>query len=62
MASVRRNEGNCLTKEQIADIVKRYGETAILAKRAGFEMIMIHGGHTWLLNQFIFPLFQPQNG
>lgn len=40
-----------LTKEQIADIVKRYGETAILAKRAGFEMIMVHGGHTWLLNQ-----------
>ena len=46
-----------LTKEQIADIVKCYGETAILAKRAGFEMIMIHGGHTWLLNQFISPYF-----
>ncbi|MGL5260078.1 MAG: FAD-dependent oxidoreductase [Lachnospiraceae bacterium] len=46
-----------LTKEQIDDIVKRYGETAILAKRAGFEMIMIHGGHTWLLNQFISPYF-----
>ena len=46
-----------LTKEQIADIVKRYGETAILAKRAGFEMIMIHGGHTWLLNQFTSPYF-----
>lgn len=46
-----------LTKDQIADIVKRYGETAALAKRAGFEMIMIHGGHTWLLNQFISPYF-----
>lgn len=46
-----------LTKEQIADIVKRYGDTAVLAKRAGFEMIMIHGGHTWLLNQFISPYF-----
>ena len=46
-----------LTKEQIDDIVKRYGETAILAKRAGFEMIMIHGGHTWLLNQFMSPYF-----
>ena len=46
-----------LTKEQIADIVERYGETAKLAKRAGFEMIMIHGGHTWLLNQFISPYF-----
>ncbi len=46
-----------LTIEQIDDIVKRYGETAVLAKRAGFEMIMIHGGHTWLLNQFISPYF-----
>ena len=46
-----------LTKEQIADIVARYGETAKLAKRAGFEMIMVHGGHTWLLNQFMSPYF-----
>lgn len=46
-----------LTKEQIDDIVARYGETAALAKRAGFEMIMIHGGHTWLLNQFMSPYF-----
>jgi 2,4-dienoyl-CoA reductase-like NADH-dependent reductase (Old Yellow Enzyme family)/thioredoxin reductase len=48
---------SALTKEQIDDIVARYGETAKLAKRAGFEMIMIHGGHTWLLNQFMSPYF-----
>lgn len=46
-----------LTVERIDDIVARYGETAALAKRAGFEMIMVHGGHTWLLNQFISPYF-----
>ncbi len=46
-----------LTVEQIDDIVQRYHDTALLAKRAGFEMIMVHCGHTWLLNQFISPYF-----
>ncbi len=46
-----------LTKEQIADIVKAYGETAGLAKRAGFEMVMVHAGHGWLINQFLSPAF-----
>ncbi len=46
-----------LTKEMIADIVAAYGNVAGLAKRAGFEMLMIHGGHGWLLNQFFSPYF-----
>lgn len=46
-----------LTKEQIADIVKAYGDAAALAKRAGFEMVMVHCGHTWLINQFLSPFF-----
>ena len=46
-----------LTKEQIDDIVKAYGETAALAKRAGFQMVMVHCGHGWLINQFLSPAF-----
>jgi 2,4-dienoyl-CoA reductase-like NADH-dependent reductase (Old Yellow Enzyme family)/thioredoxin reductase len=46
-----------LTQEQIASIVAAYGQTAGLAKRAGFEMVMIHAGHGWLLNQFLSPYF-----
>lgn len=46
-----------LTKEMIAEIVQAYGHVAGLAKRAGFEMLMIHGGHGWLLNQFLSPYF-----
>ncbi len=46
-----------LTKEMLAEIVKAYGNVAGLAKRAGFEMLMIHGGHGWLLNQFFSPYF-----
>ncbi len=46
-----------LTKEMIDEIVAAYGHVAGLAKRAGFEMVMIHGGHGWLVNQFLSPLF-----
>lgn len=46
-----------LTQELIDDIVASYGRVAGLAKRAGFEMLMIHGGHGWLINQFLSPLF-----
>ncbi len=46
-----------LTKELIAEIVEAYGEKAALAKKAGFEMVMVHGGHGWLINQFLSPFF-----
>lgn len=50
-------EVKALTKDMIKEIVAAYGNVAGLAKRAGFEMIMIHGGHGWLLNQFLSPYF-----
>ena len=46
-----------LTEDMIKEIVEAYGQTAALAKRAGFEMLMIHGGHVWLINQFLSPYF-----
>lgn len=46
-----------LTEALIAEIVEAYGEKAALAKRAGFEMVMVHGGHGWLINQFLSPWF-----
>ena len=50
-----------LTHEMIDEIVASYGHVAGLAKRAGFEMLMIHGGHGWLINQFLSPLFNHRN-
>lgn len=50
-------EVKALTKEMIDDIVASYAHVAGLAKRAGFEMLMIHGGHGWLINQFLSPYF-----
>lgn len=55
-----RNDGvvvKALTKDLIDEIVESYGHVAGLAKRAGFRMIMIHGGHGWLINQFLSPMF-----
>ena len=46
-----------LTREQIADIAAAYAEAAGLAKRAGFQMVMVHAGHGWLINQFLSPYF-----
>jgi len=46
-----------LTREMIGEIVAAYGHVAGLAKRAGFELLMIHGGHGWLINQFLSPMF-----
>lgn len=46
-----------LEKDQIADIVAAYANAAALAKRAGFEMVMVHAGHGWLINQFLSPYF-----
>ncbi len=46
-----------LTRDMIDEIVAAYGHVAGLAKRAGFELLMIHGGHGWLINQFLSPMF-----
>ena len=46
-----------LTVEMIHEITAAYAHVAGLARRAGFELLMIHGGHGWLLNQFLSPLF-----
>ena len=50
-------EVRALTKDMIGEIVEAYGHVAGLAKRAGFEMLMVHAGHGWLLNQFLSPYF-----
>lgn len=50
-------EVKALTQELIDEIVAAYGEKAALAKKAGFEMVMVHGGHGWLVNQFLSPYF-----
>ena len=44
-----------MPKEMIREIVEAYGKAAALVKRAGFDMLLVHGGHGWLLEQFYSP-------
>ncbi|OUY06889.1 NADH:flavin oxidoreductase/NADH oxidase family protein [Acinetobacter populi] len=45
-----------LTETEILDIIRRFGESARLAKLAGFEGIQLHGAHGYLISQFLSPL------
>ena len=42
-----------MTEEMIEYLIERYGSAARFAKQCGFGMVTIHGGHGWLLPQFM---------
>lgn len=41
---------------EIDRVVNAFGDAAAMAKRGGCQMVMVHGGHGWLLSQFLSPL------
>jgi 2,4-dienoyl-CoA reductase-like NADH-dependent reductase (Old Yellow Enzyme family) len=45
-----------MTKEDIKNLVKAFGDAAGRAKEAGFDGVEIHSAHGYLLNQFLSPL------
>lgn len=45
-----------MTEDMIETIVEAFGQAAYRAKECGFDMVMIHGGHGWLIHQFLTPL------
>lgn len=45
-----------LEKEEILQIVKKYGQAAKRAQAAGFDTVEIHAGHSYLISQFLSPL------
>jgi 2,4-dienoyl-CoA reductase-like NADH-dependent reductase (Old Yellow Enzyme family)/thioredoxin reductase len=44
-----------MPRDLIREIVESFGRGAALVKRAGFDMILVHGGHGWLIQQFLSP-------
>lgn len=46
-----------LTVAEIHNIVEKYGEAADRAQRSGFDTIEIHAGHSYLISQFLSPIY-----
>ena len=44
-----------MPKKLIREIAEAFGQGAALAKSAGFDMVFVHGGHGWLIQQFFSP-------
>ena len=42
-----------LTEAEIWDIIEGFGRTALVAKKAGFKGVQIHGAHGYLVSQFL---------
>ena len=45
-----------LEEAEIWDLIERFGTTALLAKKAGFKGVQIHGAHGYLVSQFLSTL------
>jgi 2,4-dienoyl-CoA reductase-like NADH-dependent reductase (Old Yellow Enzyme family)/thioredoxin reductase len=45
-----------LDEEKLHYLARAFGEAAGRAKLCGFDMVTLHGGHGWLLHQFVSPL------
>lgn len=56
--------GDCIYGGQVIEmdeamieyIVEKFGDAAEMAKLGGVDMCMVHGGHGWLLGQFLSPV------
>ncbi|MDR2606237.1 MAG: NAD(P)/FAD-dependent oxidoreductase, partial [Oscillospiraceae bacterium] len=44
------------TDELLDEVIKCYADAAAFAKRCGFGMVTVHGGHGWLISQFVSPI------
>lgn len=53
--AVVKGEVRALEKEEIAELVSCFGDSARRCRDAGFDFIELHGAHGYLINQFLAP-------
>ncbi len=46
-----------MTPEDMEDVARMFVKGATLVKRAGFDSILLHYGHGWLMSSFLSPAF-----
>lgn len=46
-----------LEREEILRIVRKFGEAAKRAQTAGFDAVEVHAGHSYLISQFLSPIY-----
>ena len=45
-----------MDEDMIEYTINAYADAALFAKKCGFGMVLVHGGHGWLLTQFLSPM------
>ena len=46
-----------MTEKDMDDVAEHFACCAELLKKAGYDMCLLHGGHGWLLGQFLSPYY-----
>ena len=46
-----------MTEQDMDDVAEHFAACAEMLKNAGYDMCLIHGGHGWLLDQFLSPYY-----
>ena len=50
-----------LTRDEIPQVIERWGQAARRAHEAGFEVLDIHGAHGYLIHEFLSPFSNVRN-